>query len=237
MKITGKHRILSLVLSFLMVLSVVPVTAFAAEDSDPQNAVVSESGTDTAADSEKVKVTEPQSGASEEVKATEPQGGDSEEVKTTEPQSGASEEVKATEPQSGDSGNKNEVEEMTQLTDYVTVSGIKGFENTKFATFADAYAAIKPLVATLGLGQETPADTSAFDAVFTDVTNGRATLTYTITGNVTYDETEMDHLLTMGRKSSHYLTNERHLINFKFVGAEDDRKATHDSQQQHHTSL
>ena len=77
MKITGKHRILSLVLSFLMVLSVVPVTAFAAEDSDPQNAVVSESGTDTAADSEKVKTTEPQSGASEEVKATEPQSGDS----------------------------------------------------------------------------------------------------------------------------------------------------------------
>ena len=54
MKITGKHRILSLVLSFLMVLSVVPVTAFAAEDSDPQNAVVSESGTDTAADSNAV---------------------------------------------------------------------------------------------------------------------------------------------------------------------------------------
>ncbi|MEI3175874.1 MAG: hypothetical protein V8S96_04985 [Lachnospiraceae bacterium] len=51
-------------------------------------------------------------------------------------------------------------------------------------------------------------------------------MTYTITGNVTYDETGMDHLLTMGRKSSHYLTNERHLINFKFVGAEGGRKAT-----------
>ena len=115
----------------------------------------------------------------------------------------------------------------SELTNYVTVSGIKGFENTKFATFAEAYAAIKPVVATLGLGQETPADAAAFDAVFTDIsTDGKATLTYTITGNVTYDETGLDHLLTMGRSSSHYLTNERHLINFKFVGAEADRGAT-----------
>lgn len=114
----------------------------------------------------------------------------------------------------------------SELTNYVTVSGIKGFDGTKFATFAEAYAAIKPVVATLGLGQETPADAAAFDAVFTDISNGKATLTYTITGNVTYDETGLDHLLTMGRSSSHYLTNERHLINFKFVGAEADRGAT-----------
>ena len=115
----------------------------------------------------------------------------------------------------------------SELTNYVTVSGIKGFDGTKFATFADAYAAIKPVVATLGLGQETPADAAAFDAVFTDIsTDGKATLTYTITGNVTYDETGLDHLLTMGRSSSHYLTNERHPINFKFVGAEADRGAT-----------
>ena len=102
---------------------------------------------------------------------------------------------------------------------YVTVSGIKGFENRQFASFAEAYAAIKPTVATLGLGQETPANAEAFDAVFTDVTDGKATLTYTISGNVTYDESSCENLLTMGRKSSHYLTNERHLINFKFVGA------------------
>ena len=114
----------------------------------------------------------------------------------------------------------------SELTNYVMVSGIKGFGDTKFATFADAYAAIKPVVATLGLGQETPADAAAFDAVFTDISNGKATLTYTIKGNVTYDETGLDHLLTMGRSSSHYLTNERHLINFKFVGAEADRGAT-----------
>ena len=102
---------------------------------------------------------------------------------------------------------------------YVTVSGIKGFENRQFASFAEAYAAIKPTVATLGLGQETPANAEAFDAVFTDVTDGKATLTYTISGNVTYDESSCENLLTMGRKSSHYLTNDRHLINFKFVGA------------------
>ena len=102
---------------------------------------------------------------------------------------------------------------------YVTVSGIKGFEKRQFASFAEAYAAIKPTVATLGLGQETPANAEAFDAVFTDVTDGKATLTYTISGNVTYDESSCENLLTMGRKSSHYLTNDRHLINFKFVGA------------------
>ena len=54
--------------------------------------------------------------------------------------------------------------------------------------------------------------------MFTDVTDGKATLTYTISGNVTYDESSCENLLTMGRKSSHYLTNDRHLINFKFVG-------------------
>ena len=102
---------------------------------------------------------------------------------------------------------------------YVTVSGIKGFEGQQFASFAEAYAAIKPTMETLGLGQETPANAEAFDAVFTDVTDGKATLTYTISGNVTYDESSCENLLTMGRKSSHYLTNERHLINFKFVGA------------------
>ena len=122
MKITGKHRILSLVLSFLMVLSVVPVTAFAAEDSDPQNAVVSESGTDTAADSEKVKVTEPQSGASEDVKAMEPQSGDSEDVKTTE-------------PQSGDSGNKNENENA--VNDTAAASGDPAQETAAVASVGD----------------------------------------------------------------------------------------------------
>ena len=117
-----------------------------------------------------------------------------------------------------------------ELGNYVVVGGIKGFENTKFASFADAYNAIKPVLETIcandALGQGTPANAAAFDAVFTDVKDGRATLTYTITGNVTYDETGYANLLTMGRRSSHYLTNERHLINFKFVGAEADRGAT-----------
>ena len=102
---------------------------------------------------------------------------------------------------------------------YVTVSGIKGFEGQQFASFAEAYAAIKPTMETLGLGEETPVNAEAFDALFTDVTDGKATLTYTISGNVTYDEASCKNLLTMGRKTSHYLTNEHHLINFKFVGA------------------
>lgn len=117
-----------------------------------------------------------------------------------------------------------------ELGNYVVVGGIKGFENTKFASFADAYDAIKPVLEKIcandPLGEGTPANAAAFDAVFTDVKDGRATLTYTITGNVTYDETGYANLLTMGRRSSHYLTNERHLINFKFVGAEADRGAT-----------
>lgn len=117
-----------------------------------------------------------------------------------------------------------------ELSNYVVVGGIKGFENTKFASFADAYDAIKPVLEKIcandPLGEGTPANADAFDAVFTDVKDGRATLTYTITGNVTYDETGYANLLTMGRRSSHYLTNERHLINFKFVGAEAERGAT-----------
>ena len=117
-----------------------------------------------------------------------------------------------------------------ELSNYVVVGGIKGFENTKFASFADAYDAIKPVLEKIcandPLGEGTPANAAAFDAVFTDVKDGRATLTYTITGNVTYDETGYANLLTMGRRSSHYLTNERHLINFKFVGAEAERGAT-----------
>lgn len=112
------------------------------------------------------------------------------------------------------------------MADYVVVGGIAGFENTKFASFADAYTAIKPklekLCASDALGQGA-ADVTKFDALFTNHdTNGNATLTYTITGNVTYDETGYANLLTMGRRASHY-SNGRHLINFKFVGGSNDK--------------
>lgn len=101
---------------------------------------------------------------------------------------------------------------------FVTVTGIKGFADRKFASFAEAYAAIKPTIETLGLGEES-ATADVFDALFTSVdANGNATLTYTISGTVVYDETDCANLLTMGRKASHY-GNGRHLINFKFVGA------------------
>ena len=105
---------------------------------------------------------------------------------------------------------------------YLTISGIKGFEGTQFASFAEAYAAIKPelekLCAGDALGQGV-ADAKAFDALFTNHDEkGNATLTYTISGNVVYDETDYANLLTMGRRASHY-GNDRHLINFKFVGA------------------
>lgn len=105
---------------------------------------------------------------------------------------------------------------------YLTISGIKGFEGTQFASFAEAYAAIKPelekLCAGDALGQGV-ATAEAFDALFTNHDEkGNATLTYTISGNVVYDETDYANLLTMGRRASHY-GNDRHLINFKFVGA------------------
>ena len=101
---------------------------------------------------------------------------------------------------------------------FVTVTGIAGFADRKFASFAEAYTAIKPTIETLGLGEES-ATADAFDALFTSVdANGNATLTYTISGTVVYDETDRANLLTMGRKASHY-GNGRHLINFKFAGA------------------
>lgn len=101
---------------------------------------------------------------------------------------------------------------------FVTVTGIEGFADRKFASFAEAYAEIKPAIQKLGLVQES-ATADAFDALFTSVdANGNATLTYTISGTVVYDETDCANLLTMGRKASHY-GNGRHLINFKFVGA------------------
>lgn len=105
---------------------------------------------------------------------------------------------------------------------YLTISGIKGFEGRKFASFADAYKAIKPVLEGLcaddALG-EGVATAGAFDALFTNRDeNGNATLTYTISGNVVYDEAGYANLLTMGRRASHY-GNDRHLINFKFVGA------------------
>ena len=105
---------------------------------------------------------------------------------------------------------------------YVMISGIKGVENEKYASFEAAYNAIKPKLAALcdsdamGEGATTA---EKFDALFTvRDENGNATLTYTICGNITYDELNLPNLLTFGRRASHY-GNDRHLINFKFVGA------------------
>lgn len=108
---------------------------------------------------------------------------------------------------------------------YLQIKGIAEFEDTKFDSFAKAYETIKPKMEELGLTQEgTTAE--AFDAMFTDKDeNGNATITYTVHGTLTYDETSCDHLLTMGRKASHY-GNGRHLINFKFVGANNNRTDT-----------
>lgn len=65
---------------------------------------------------------------------------------------------------------------------YLTISGIAGFENRRFASFAEAYTAIKPelekLCAGDALGQGV-ADAEAFDALFTNRDEkGNATLTY-----------------------------------------------------------
>lgn len=105
---------------------------------------------------------------------------------------------------------------------YVMISGITGVENEKYDSFEAAYNAIKPKLEALcesdALGQgATTAE--KFDALFFNRDeNGNATLTYTISGNITYDESTLNNLLTFGRRASHY-GNDRHLINFKFVGA------------------
>ena len=105
---------------------------------------------------------------------------------------------------------------------YVMISGIKGVENEKYASFEAAYNAIKPKLEALcesdALGQgATTAE--KFDALFFNRDeNGNATLTYTISGNITYDESTLNNLLTFGRRASHY-GNDRHLLNFKFIGA------------------
>ena len=124
-------------------------------------------------------------------------------------------------------------------TGKIVVHGIKynDKDDSEFATFKAAYDALKPVVASVcdtnggadGLGQESAKSAEAFKSVFTDVdSKGNATITYKISGNVTYDETGCANLLTMGRKSSHYnADNQRlHLINFKFIGEDANRGAT-----------
>ena len=124
-------------------------------------------------------------------------------------------------------------------TGKIVVHGIKynDKDDSEFATFKAAYDALKPVVAAVcdtnggadGLGQESAKSAEAFKSVFTDVdSKGNATITYKISGNVTYDETSCANLLTMGRKSSHYnADNQRlHLINFKFIGEDANRGAT-----------
>ena len=114
----------------------------------------------------------------------------------------------------------------------VVVHGIKynDKDDNEFATFEAAYAALKPVIVSVCdtdvLGQGTAKSVEAFKAVFTDVdSDGNATITYKISGNVTYDETSCPNLLTMGRKASHY-GNDLHFINFKFAGADENRGAT-----------
>lgn len=213
------RRILAMLLALSMIFGLLTTTAFAGEvDQNTSNVGESaangtseggsgEGQSSGASEDESSKVTNKEDVPTEEETIPE-------EKKTTSDEEGDTQEGE--EPTPGE----------TQLTNYVMVSGIAGFEDTKFASFEDAYKAIKPTVETLGLGEESPANAAAFDAVFTDVQDGIATLTYTIAGNITYNETNLDHLLTMGRKSSHYLTNGRHLINFKFVGANGDRTDT-----------
>ena len=124
-------------------------------------------------------------------------------------------------------------------TGKIVVHGIKynDKDDSEFATFEAAYAALKPVVASVcdtngeadGLGQESAKSAEAFKSVFTDVdSKGNATITYKISGNVTYDETSCANLLTMGRKSSHYNADNQllHLINFKFIGEDANRGAT-----------
>ena len=121
-------------------------------------------------------------------------------------------------------------------TGKVVVHGIKvgGEDNKEYASFEEAYAELKNVVASVHKeggkeGEESAVSAEKFNEVFSDVDdNGNATITYKISGNVTYDETGKDYLLTMGRKASHYNADNQplHLINFKFIGEDANRGAT-----------
>ena len=220
------RRILAMLLALSMIFGLLTTTAFAGEvDQNTSNVGesaangTSESGSGEgqssgASEDESSKVTNKEDVPAEEETIPE-------EKKTT-----SDEEV---DTQVGEEPTPVE----TQLTNYVMVGGIAGFADTKFASFEAAYEAIQPEISKLAasdeLGQGGATSAAAFKEFFTDVDNsGNATLTYTITGNVPYDETNHSHLLTMGRRSSHYNADSEllHLINFKFVGANSDRTDT-----------
>ena len=220
------RRILAMLLALSMIFGLLTTTAFAGEV-DQNTSNVGESaanGTSEGGSGEGQS-----SGASEDESSEETNKEDvptEEETTPEEKKTTSSEEV---DTQVGEEPTPVE----TQLTNYVMVGGIAGFADTKFASFEAAYEAIQPEISKLAasdeLGQGGATSAAAFKEFFTDVDNsGNATLTYTITGNVPYDETNHSHLLTMGRSSSHYNADSEqlHLINFKFVGANSDRTDT-----------
>lgn len=91
--------------------------------------------------------------------------------------------------------------EAETLTNYLTVSGISGFENESFESFEAAYNKIKPEIEkSIGLRQDS-GTAEKFDALFTDRDeNGDAKLTYTVHGKLTYDETGLSNLISMGKQ-------------------------------------
>ena len=128
-------------------------------------------------------------------------------------------------------------EGAAELKNYVEVIGIKAAEGKKYETFTEAYQELRDAVASVakpadgssdGLGQESPLTLQAFDEMFTERDeNGDAKITYKIHGTMVYDEKDCPNLLTMGRKASHYNKDQnRHLIKFEFIGADENRGAT-----------
>ena len=120
-------------------------------------------------------------------------------------------------------GTTVKAEDVTS-ENYLTVKGVKDYDGVRFESFAKVYETLKPKFEKLGLGQEVASE-EQFKSFFTDIDkNMCATLTYTVHGTIVYDENGLEHLLTMGRSSSHYSNG--HLISFKFVGAEENRAST-----------
>lgn len=136
-----------------------------------------------------------------------------------------------------------DVTKLVVLTNWVTVSGIAGFEGKKYASFQDAYDAISPtVIERLGAGEEIVTD-ATFEELFTDIgtksfrrkstptveeTVRDAHVTFAIHGTVEYVEDDAHpNLLSFGRASSHLSGSNGsniHWSTFKFVA--DDEGAT-----------
>ena len=98
----------------------------------------------------------------------------------------------------------------------VTVKGINGSDGVEYASLQEAYAALNPVVAEHGLGQEAITDKNVFNSLYTD--GGK--ITWTIYGEQTVDNAL---LFSLGRKASYY-SDECNITNISIIGGNNNAK-------------